>query len=611
MLAAAGRTYVKRDSGNHMIRILLQLLFLPLRLIYFLYCKLRNLSKPGPLLFHRIPGRFTMFQASGMLSLFVPNDDVHFIEYAQFLGLVAESRHVQTFVYSLGPVSFGMAETEQIGAMLKRISHSGKKLIAHSEGGNLRTLYLMSLADERYAAPAADFQSFFPASEPHYVKGLLQKLGIRVEAFAAGRYKSAGEMFSRSNPSGDARKNLEELIKSLRTSISQVLDRVTIRGTRSFSRLLIDQSLWSSTQLTELGFLREEITESALLKRLQNKREEPIVHALSDPSAAASKNPESEKKKEIKLTRDQTLVNFTRRARYPLIRLQKIRSVALVAMEGAISAGHHGDSTKAGFINGHAYREVIEQLADTNDEAVILCINSPGGTPDGSEMIYQAISELKEKKPVIAFMTGVAASGGYYIASAAHRIYSLETTLTGSIGVVRIQPDTAGLYKKLGVDTARIGFDRTQDIMSLTAPLSGDSRRLLRDQLTSTYDTFLDRVARGRKQDKKTVHKFAEGKVWSGRDFLSTGMMDGITDVISLFEILKELLGYKKNTRLAIQLYPEVKLDLRSFVSGKIPLSAGISSLFGNLSPEGLELSAFKFASTLLYSLLPLAIRNR
>ncbi|MBL8020405.1 MAG: signal peptide peptidase SppA [Leptospirales bacterium] len=595
-----------------MIRILLQLLVLPLRLIYFLYCKLRNLSKPGPLLFHRIPGKFTMFQASGMLSLFVPNDDVHFIEYAQFLGLVAESRHVQTFVYSLGPVSFGMAETEQIGAMLKRISHSGKKLIAHSEGGNLRTLYLMSMADERYAAPAADFQSFFPASEPHYVKGLLQKLGIRVEAFAAGRYKSAGEMFSRSNPSGDARKNLEELIKSLRTSISQVLDRVTIRGNKSFSRMLIDQSLWSSSQLIEIGFLREEITESALLKRLQNKQEEAVVHALSEPASAVSKSePDRQNKKEIKLTRDEKLVSFTRRSRYPLIRLQRRRSVALVAMEGAISAGHHGDSTKAGFINGHAYREVIEQLADTIEEAVILCINSPGGTPDGSEMIYQAICELKEKKPVIAFMTGVAASGGYYIASAAHRIYSPETTLTGSIGVVRIQPDTAGLYKKLGVDTARIGFDRTQDIMSLTAPLSGDSRRLLRDQLTSTYDTFLDRVARGRKQDKRTVHKFAEGKVWSGRDFLATGMMDGITDVISLFEILKELLGYSKQTRLSIQLYPEVKMDLRSFVSGKIPLSAGISSLFGNLSPESLDLSAFRFASTLLYSLLPLAIRNR
>ncbi|MCE9598532.1 MAG: signal peptide peptidase SppA [Spirochaetia bacterium] len=597
-----------------MIRILLQLLFLPIRLVYFLYCRLRNLSRPGPLMHHRIPGHFTMFQSGGMLSLVVPGDDVHFVEYAQFLRLVADSKHIKTFAYSIGPVSFGLAETEQIGQMLARIARSGKKLIAHSEGGNLRTLYLLSMADERYAAPAADFQSFFPASEPHYLKGLLQKAGVRVETYAAGRYKSAGEMFSRNNPSSDARKNLEELIQSLRTSISQVLDRVKLKSNKPFSRLLIEQSLWSAAQLISIGFLREELTESALIKRLQNKQDEPIKHALSETQPeqpVASPGTQPTDGKEIKLTSDTKLIGFHKRARYPLIRFRRVRSIAVVSMEGAISAGSHGDTVKSGLINGNAYRDIIEQLKDSHEDAVILCINSPGGTPDGSEMIYQAIMELKEKKPVIAFMTGVAASGGYYIASAAHKVYSLETTLTGSIGVVRIQPDARGLYKKLGVETTRIGFDRTQDIMSLTGPLSGDSRKLLKEQLTSTYDTFLDRVAKGRKQDKKTVHRFAEGKVWSGHDFLGTGLMDGITDIVSLLEILKELLGYKTGTPLKLELYPEVKVDVRSLVSGKLPFSAQLNSILAPLSSNVEEFSRLNLTVPLVYTALPLAIRVR
>ncbi|HMW58314.1 MAG TPA: signal peptide peptidase SppA, partial [Leptospiraceae bacterium] len=440
-------------------------------------------------------------------------------------------------------------------------------VIGHSEGGGIRTLYLLSCCSERFASPASSYSSFFPASEPHYFKGLLKKFGVRMEVFSAGKYKSAGETFSRSGPSKEARENLEELISGLRANIARGMEA----RAPGFAKKFKNKLLWSASELVTEGFFSREITEKDLARHLSGEPRETVKHAFS------TVQPELEQKgPQLRITSDGALVRRHLRSRFKLLNLSRRRSFAFVAMEGAIYSGRKGDHARSGMISGHAYRDLLHDLADSRDEAVIVWINSPGGTPDGSEIVYQALRYLGEKKPVVALMASVAASGGYYIASAAHRIFSLESTITGSIGVVRLQPDAEKFYEKLGVESTRIGFEGSEDILSVSRPVGREGRRLLDDQIQSTYSTFVQRVADGRGKSPAHVRRFAEGKVFTGKDFLASGLVDEIRGIPETVDFLKSSMGIPAARRMQLSLYPEVRVDLRTLVSERFPISAAL-----------------------------------
>ncbi len=572
-----GSSCVKRKWRCNVIRLLLQILFLPLRLLWFFYARLRNLRRPGSILVHRVPDRFTVFRSSGYLSMLVPREEIHFAEYMGLLRVFADSEDLKTILLIVPELHHNQAECDQIAEALLQITAKGKKLIGFSEGGNLRTLLLLSCCSERYSAPAASYASFLPASEPHYFKDLLKKVGVRMDVMAAGRYKSAGEMFSRREPSRAARENLEDLIAGLRKSIlSQFEKNVPGLGSR-----LSKRTLWSAAQLVEVIFFKEEITQAALTKRITKHYDPPVAHAFSPKDQKEEPIEKPERK-----TSETALVRRHLRRSFVPIRLKRTRSAAFVAMEGTIYSGRYGDQPKSGVISAHAYRSILEELESSRDEAVILWINSPGGTPDGSEIIYQAVRSLGEKKPVIALLSGVAASGGFYIASAAHRIFAMESTITGSIGVVRMQPDAEKLYEKLGVATARIGFDNAQDVLSVSRPVGKEGRKLLEEQITSTYATFLSRVASGRKKEVTDVSRYAEGRVFTGSQFLKTGLIDEIRGLVSAVEFLKDTLKIPQKDPLRLSLYPEVRVDLRALISERLPFGGSkILSLIERAEP--------------------------
>ena len=176
---------------------LLRFLILPLRILLRLYYGLRNLARGGDVLFHELPDRFTMLRPSGLLAYFAPRQEAHLLEYQALLKVFAESDSLSTLVYRVPDVEASWAEVEQLGRALARIARAGKQLIAYGEGGNLKSLYLMSFARRRYAAPHANFILNYPATEGYFLKDTIARFGVTVETHHAGKFKAEGfEMFT-------------------------------------------------------------------------------------------------------------------------------------------------------------------------------------------------------------------------------------------------------------------------------------------------------------------------------------------------------------------------------------------------------------------------------
>lgn len=553
-----------------MIRILVQLVLSPVRLLYYLYCRVRLLRRTDSVLLHRVPDRFTVFRTGGLVSLFVPQEEAHFVEYMSLLRAVEEAKQVRTVIVSIPETSHSLVETEEIAAQLLRIRKAGKRILAHAEGGGLKTLLLLAQADERYAASGADFHSFLPASEPHYIRSLLARFGIRVNTKAAGKFKSAGEMFSRDHSTPAAKENLEKLISGLRESVLRHFEADP--GLKKTAARFKEKTLWSADELCAAGFLHDLVGEADLISRTTKETLQIQAHPFQ------TLQPAPKSSETVPLIDDDAVLTRRRREQFRPVHFKRKRSLAYAAMEGTIVAGRRGDTIRPGLISACAYRDLLSELADSKHEVVFLAVNSPGGSPDGSEILYQAIRELGKKKPVIALLGGVAASGGYYAAAAAHRIFASPASITGSIGVVRLQPEISGLYKKLGIRSERVGFRGTEDILSFTAPQSRPSQKLIEEQLEATYAQFLGRVADGRGMKAAEVLRHAEGRVYTGLQFLETGLIDGLLDFAGALDYYRKEAGIPGRP-FAIYTYPEVRLDLRAMLTEQMPFSGSFSAL--------------------------------
>ena len=204
---------------------------------------------------------------------------------------------------------------------------------------------------------------------------------------------------------------------------------------------------------------------------------------------------------------------------------------------------------------------------ENRDEAVFLYINSPGGSADASEILFESIYSLSRIKPVFALLGSVAASGGYYIACAANRIYASPLSITGSIGVIRIRPDLQGLYQKIGVRKENLFKDPTRDIYSETGKLSAPAKQLVQRTLMNNYRLFLHRVALGRKQKEKDLEKMAEGRVFTAKQFQEVKMIDGHWNVLEVLDDYKKSCGVPVEREYHLHCYPQLKMDLHSLAS--------------------------------------------
>lgn len=423
----------------------------------------------------------------------------------------------------------GWATSTSVREPIAWLRGQGKRVIAYLPlGGGQRELYVASAASQVIAPPSATLWLLGAAAQAMYLKPLLDRVGVSAEVFATGEYKTAAEALVRESMSDAQREQLGALSDTIQRSLEAALaERPNMDVERA--RACFEGGFFSGKAAVEVGLLdacRYEDELGVELGELGDKPK-PALHA------------------------GRYLAYRTMRLWRPIARTPL---VGVVAVHGAITdSPPRGPRLSGG--KGASFESVSRALraarANPAVRAVILHIDSPGGSALASDLIHRELTRLREKKPVIACMGNVAASGGYYIAVACDKIVAQPMTTTGSIGVISARMLASDLIERIGVRPNVVRSAPHADMFSPFRELTDDERSMLVDHVRDFYQTFLGVVAKGRASTADAIHVLARGRVWSGADALERGLVDVHG-------------GMEKALSIAVELVPELAKQPRS-----------------------------------------------
>ncbi|MFB6247701.1 MAG: signal peptide peptidase SppA, partial [Salinibacter sp.] len=401
---------------------------------------------------------------------------------------------------------------EEVRASVQALQKQGMPVIASSEEFGLgeKGYYVASAADSVFVGPQASFEYNGFASILAFFQNTFDKLQVEPEVVRAGKYKSAVEPFIRSDLSEANRKQLDALLSTVNTEFVTAVAGDRALSPDSLRQLAEDDALLRAEEAVDEGLidgLRYEGEVRSLLRAeldLPSQADLPTITVSSYQQVPAP----------------DTGVSFTGEG-----------SVAIVYGQGNIVSGDPNQSpfgpTSQVLGSTPVIKALNEARTSTSTQAVVLRINSPGGSAAASEALWRAAQRTAKAKPLIVSMGGVAASGGYYMAAPADTIVANATTTTGSIGVFGLLWNARGLFEdRLGVTFDDVTTSPYADLYTPTKPLAPSERRLLSRSIDSIYETFLRRVAAGRDMDTSAVHDVAQGRIWSGRDAEAVGLVD-------------------------------------------------------------------------------------
>ncbi len=406
-----------------------------------------------------------------------------------------------------------LAALKEVRDALEVFRESGKSLVAYLDNASTREIYLASVASELVLDPYGQVALPGLASEPMFFAGALEKLGVGVQVARVGKYKSAVEPFLRDNLSPENREQLQKLLDDLWG---------TVRGAIATSRGLSPDALQILVD-TE-GFIRPAPALASKLVHRVAYRDEVIADLKQRTGRTGAK----ETFKQIALVDYAKSVHASALAARPEKgdgAVKKKGRVAVVYAEGAIvdGEGSHGE------VGGTRFARELRRLRqDPQIDAVVIRVNSPGGSATASEHILREVRLTRETKPTVISMGGYAASGGYWISSFGDRIFAEDATITGSIGVFSILLDVQKLAGKLGVTFDVVKTGRFADLGSISRPKTPAELALFQRDADWIYEEFLARVGEARQLSPERVREIADGRVWSGADGLKVGLVDEI-----------------------------------------------------------------------------------
>ena len=463
--------------------------------------------------------------------------------------IAAEARapEVKTLVFKLGEVALGPAQAGELAAALDAARKLGKRIVVHMTGADLLTLVATAPADVIAMTPEGSVFAPGLQAEISFYKDLLGTIGVEADIEAVGQYKSAMEPFTRSTLSDAARENMESLVGSLYDSL--VAGIATPRKIHADKvKAMIDKGLLLAEDAKAAGFVDQLAYWGELLAA-----EEKAAGAAGKAWPVEDKGPEISSIFDlIKLLsggEDETADTEPK--------------VAVLVAEGPIVDG----SDPSDFMNSEsviATEDFLDALyaieQDPQVKALVVRIDSPGGSALASDLIWRELERVDKQLPVVASMGNVAASGGYYIASAARKIFADATTMTGSIGVFGGKMVYGGLLEKVGVQTVVIARGKNAGMFSGLGRFSDGEREVMRQTMEHTYKTFVNRVAKGRNMSFDAVHKVAQGRVWSGRQALDVGLVDklgGLSEAVR--EAARLSKGFAREAEPKVELFPKAK----------------------------------------------------
>ena len=397
----------------------------------------------------------------------------------------------------------GAANLEEFRKALKDFRTSGKAVVAYTEAPATAGYWLASVADKVYMTSHHGVSPMLTgiSSQMIFLKDLLDKLGVRVQLIRHGRYKSAGEMFVRSEASADNLAQYKALVGSLWGTISK-----DIAESRGISVEALDKAVDGLALCSPEDFLAAGLVDSVMEREALRQR-------LAD-LAVVSK------------WEDVKMIPFADYAAAKVLPNHKSsKKIAIIYASGEIVEGSDPNN-----IAGNRFASIISKVrADSTVKAVVLRVNSPGGSVLASEKIKSELDILQQHKPLVASYGAYAASGGYWISNACDKIYSDATTLTGSIGVFSMIPEFSGTLKNIAhVNVQSVSSNKHGDMYGFTRPLDASETEFMHRSVELIYNDFISNVAAGRDLDPSYVDEIGQGRVWSGADALGIRLVDEI-----------------------------------------------------------------------------------
>lgn len=453
------------------------------------------------------------------------------------------------------------AALEEIRRALIDFKQSGKFIVAYGDTYTQGEYYLCSVADKVILNPQGAIAWGGLIAQPVFFKGLLDKLGVKMQIFKVGTYKSAVEPYINTAMSDANREQMEAYLHSVWGQVTA--DVAASRG------LSVDSLNAYADRMMALGaaeaFVSCGMADTLLykdgvksyLKQLTDTDEDDALNtlALSD------------------------MMNVKRNV--PLDKSGNVVAVYYATGEITDMPAQSMPGSEPGIVGGTAITELSRLREDDDVKAVVLRVNSPGGSAYASEQIWNEVVKLREKKPVIVSMGGMAASGGYYISCAADSIFAEATTITGSIGIFGMLPDMQSLLTdKLGLTFDLVKTNRYSDIGNNTRPMNEGEKQLLQAHVERGYDLFVKRCADGRGLSEEHIRQVGEGRIWTGAMALERGLVDAIGGLDEAIEAAAAKAGISGYSVLA---YPAqanflqnlMKQGKDSYINGQMKAVAG------------------------------------
>ena len=413
-------------------------------------------------------------------------------------------------IYIEGGMFSGIpASTQELRDALVDFKKSGKWIVAYADQYSQSSYYLASVADKIWLNPQGMIDWHGLASQPYYLKDLLEKFGVKVQLAKVGAYKSAPETYTSDHMSEPNREQITAYITGIwdnmlnDVSASRKISKETLNTLADGMVMLDDQQAYVKNKLVDKLLYSEEV--KGEVKKLLGIDEDKDINQI---------NVEQMQNVKEKRKGDEIAVYYA------------YGSIVDDRGTGSLGSTDH-------LIVGKEVSKDLEKLAsDDKVKAVVLRVNSGGGSAYASEQIWHAVMNLKAKKPVVVSMGGMAASGGYYISCPANWIVAEPTTITGSIGIFGMFPDFSGLLtQKLGVKFDEVKTNKNAGFGTLARPFNEEEMGYLNAYIDRGYKLFRQRVADGRKQSPEAIEEIAQGHVWLGKDALGIKLVDQLGSI--------------------------------------------------------------------------------
>ena len=437
------------------------------------------------------------------------------------LETAATDPQVKFLYLKADELGMDIAQAEEFRNALLKFRESGKPVIAYSQNLSAGNYYIASVADKVILNAYGDVMISGMSSQLMYYKDLIDHLGIDIQLIRHGKYKSAGEPYIKSEPS---KENMEQYEQMLGTIWGVIADAVA--GSRDFTAEQFNA--WIDNLEINTA---EEAKEKGIIDELwYDDQVRDYFCTLCD----------------VKKVKDLKYVSLKDYAAAKVkSNLRAKEKIAVIYADGQIVMDDKGD----GNIGNNFAKEIAKVRQDSSVKAVVFRVNSPGGSVQASAAIEREIKLLKECKPVVASYGGYAASGGYWISCGTDKIFSDKSTLTGSIGVFGLIPSFGkALKKNVHLNVYEVSTHKHGSLATGMNPLDPEEEAAMQENIDTTYEDFVSRVAAGRGLTTGAVDEIAQGRVWAGGDAIKIGLVDelgGLTDAIRYAATMANLENYR------------------------------------------------------------------